>query len=87
VKFNSMGWTRLLATLMLRAITRPALAVALIRTAWRFRRNGWYTRFPFLPLPSMIYVRWRMHTAYGDHNAVPPVQDIVNYALWAARKH
>jgi hypothetical protein len=27
-----------------------------------------------------------MHTAYGDHHALPPVQDVVRYAKWAARK-
>ena len=43
------------------------------------------TRFPFLPLPDREYVRWRMLTAYGDEDAVPPAADIVRYARWAVR--
>jgi hypothetical protein len=26
-----------------------------------------------------------MHTAYGDHDAIPPVKDVVRYARWAVR--
>jgi hypothetical protein len=52
---------------------------------WRFRRRKWYRNWPFLPTPSRDYVRWRMHTAYGDYDAVPPVEDVVRYARWAVR--
>jgi hypothetical protein len=40
---------------------------------------------PFLPLPSRDYLRWRMHTAYGDADVVPPAADIERYARWAVR--
>jgi hypothetical protein len=40
-------------------------------------------RFPFLPIPDATYVKWRMHTAYGDYNAVPPARDVERYARWA----
>jgi hypothetical protein len=30
-------------------------------------------------------VRWRMHTAYGDHDVVPPADDVVRYARWVGR--
>ena len=80
-----MGWTRLSLALALRALRNPAIGVALLRVAWRFRHRHWYRRFPFLPLPARDYVRWRMHTAYGDHDAVPPVRDVVRYARWAVR--
>ena len=78
-----MSWTRLTLTLALRAIVRPARAADLLRVAWRFRSRGWYTRFPFLPLPDRDYVRWRMYTAYGDYDAIPPAQDVERYARWA----
>lgn len=81
-----MSWTRLLASLTLRGVRNPAVAVALVRVAWRFRRRGWYRRFPFLPLPAREYVRWRMHTAYGHDDAVPPAEDLVRYARWAIRE-
>ena len=78
-----MSWTRLTLTLALKALVRPALAADLLRVAWRFRSRGWYTRFPFLPLPDRDYVRWRMYTAYGDYDAIPPAQDVERYARWA----
>ncbi len=80
-----MSWFRLALVLALRAAVRPALAAALVTAAWRFRRNGWWARFPFLPLPSRDYVRWRMHTAYGSEDAIPPAADVERYARWAAR--
>jgi hypothetical protein len=43
-------------------------------------------RFPFLPLPDKAYVRWRMYTAYGDYDAVPPAEDIERYARWAVEE-
>ena len=81
-----MGWTRLSFTLALRALRRPATGVALVRVAWRFRRRGWWRRFPFLPLPARDYLRWRMHTAYGESDVVPPADDVERYARWAVRK-
>jgi hypothetical protein len=80
-----MGWTRLSLTLLTRSLANPATGVALIRVAWRFRRRGWHRRFPFVPMPAREYVRWRMHTAYGRDDAVPPADDIIRYARWATR--
>jgi hypothetical protein len=77
-----MGWTRVTVELMLRTLRRPALAADLLRVAWRFRSRGWYRRFPFLPLPARDYVRWRMHTAYGDYDAVPSAAEVERYARW-----
>ena len=65
-----------------RAIINPRLALDLLRTAWAFRARHWYRRFPFLPLPPRAYLRWRMHTAYGDEEAVPPPEDVIRFARW-----
>jgi hypothetical protein len=73
-------------TLALRSLRDPATGVALLRVAWRFRRRNWWRRFPFLPLPARDYVRWRMHTAYGEHDVVPPAEDLVRYARWAVHE-
>ncbi|MDB4915213.1 MAG: hypothetical protein JWM95_2857 [Gemmatimonadetes bacterium] len=81
-----MSWTGLSAQLALRSLLRPATGVALLRVAWRFRRRHWWRRPPFLPVPSGEYVRWRMYTAYGDDNAIPPASDVERYARWAASK-
>ncbi len=81
-----MSWSRLVLTLARRALVRPALATDLLRVAWRFRSRDWYSRFPFLPLPDKTYVRWRMYTAYGDYDAIPPADDVERYARWATEE-
>jgi len=78
-----MSWIRLSLALALRSLVRPRLGVDLLRVAWRFRSRGWYRRFPFLPIPDSTYVRWRMYTAYGDYDAIPPVRDVERYAHWS----
>jgi hypothetical protein len=80
-----MKWLSLSVSLALRALVNPLLARDLLTVAWRFRRRDWRTHAPFLPLPSREYVSWRMYTAYGDHGAVPPLQDVIRYARWARR--
>ncbi len=77
-----MSWPALLLRLTVRAVTHPSVARDLLRVAWRFRSRDWYRRPPFLPLPDRQYMAWRMHTAYGDHHAVPPAADIERYARW-----
>jgi hypothetical protein len=79
-----MRWLSLALTLALRGLLHPPTGWALLVTGWRFRRLHWWRRFPFLPLPATDYVHWRMHTAYGDHHAVPPAEDVIRYARWAA---
>ena len=80
-----MSWLRVVTALSLRSIRHPSLASDLLRVAWRFRHRHWYRRFPFLPLPDREYVRWRMHTAYGDPDAVPTAKELERYARWAVR--
>lgn len=81
-----MRWSRLLRTLALRSLRNPMTGIALARVAWRFRRRDWLRRFPFLPLPDLEYLHWRMHTAYGRDDAVPSADDVIRYARWATRR-
>jgi len=76
------SWSVLTLRLAGRAAVNPRLALDLVRTAWAFRRRRWWTRAPFLPLPDREYLRWRMYTAYGDENAVPPLGDVIGFARW-----
>lgn len=76
------SWTALSLTLAARALVRPRLALDLLAAAWAFRRRGWWTRPPYLPLPDPTYLRWRMYTAYGDVSAVPPARDVERFARW-----
>lgn len=80
-----MSWLRLTVTLVGRSVRRPSLALDLARVGWRFRNRHWYRRPPFLPLPDREYVRWRMDTAYGSPDAIPPAGDVERYARWAVR--
>ena len=76
-------WIRLSLALGLRAVRHPRIAADLLGVAWRFRSRNWWRKPPFLPLPDSEYLRWRMHTAYGDHDAIPPADDVVRYAKWS----
>lgn len=76
------SWSSLYARLALRAAVSPRLAVDLLRLTWSFRARDWWRRPPFLPVPPRDYVRWRMFTAYGDEDAIPPVDDVVTFARW-----
>jgi hypothetical protein len=75
-------WTALTIALAGRAVVNPRVAWDLLALAWSMRRRRWYRERPFLPLPPAEYVRWRMHTAYGDEHAVPPLADVLRLARW-----
>jgi hypothetical protein len=79
-------WLRLGLVLLWRGIRNPRTGAALLRVGWRFRRRGWYRRLPLLPLPASDYLRWRMYTAYGREDFVPPADDVVRYARWAVKE-
>lgn len=74
--------TSLALALALRALVNPRVALDLVALAWSLRARQWYLRPPFLPLPPPEYLRWRMHTAYGDDETLPPVADVLSFARW-----
>lgn len=76
------SWPSLAAALSIRAALHPRVALDLLSLAWSTRRRGWYRVPPFLPVPPAEYVRWRMYTAYGDEQAVPPTEDVLRFARW-----
>lgn len=80
-----MHYGRLLRRIAGLALRRPGLLPPLLGAAWRFRRRGWYRTPPFLPLPPRAYVEWRLHTAYGSEDAVPPAADLARYLRWTRR--
>lgn len=52
---------------------------------WRTTR-GRRRAFPRSLLPVRAYVRWRLETAYGDGDAVPPAGELLRVAHWARRE-
>ncbi len=76
------SWISLCVALFARAAVNPRVARDLVALAWSMRRRRWDREPPFLPLPPPEYVRWRMLTAYGDEDAIPPVGDVIRLARW-----
>jgi hypothetical protein len=76
---------RLLRRLTGLALRNPGLVPLLLAAAWRFRRRDWYRSPPFLPLPPAPYIAWRLHTAYGAEDALPPAADLRRYLRWTRR--
>ncbi len=68
-----------------RACLDPRVALDLLTLAWAFRRRQWWRLAPFLPLPDRDYLEWRLHTAYGEERALPPVEDVLRFARWRRR--
>ena len=66
------------------AIRKPTLIPLLFQTLWIFRKRGWYSQFPFLPVPSQKYLKWRLETAYGYSEAKPPIEELERYIKWSA---
>ncbi len=77
-----MNWAGLVVRLFSRALVNPRLALDLIEAGWAFRRREWWRKAPFLPVPDPAYLRWRMFTAYGREDAIPPVEDVLRFARW-----
>ena len=75
----------LVFSLAARAALNPRTALDLLTLAWAFRRRAWWRQPPFLPLPDRTYLEWRLHTAYGEERALPPVEDVLRFARWRRR--
>lgn len=75
--------TRTLAALAV----RPDLWAAGISQVRRLAPNGWYARWPFLPLPAREYLEFRVLTQYGDTQRSPEVRDVIDYLEWSRDWH
>ena len=75
-------WTALVFALTWRAALDPRVARDLVSLTWAMRARGWYRTPPFLPLPPVEYLRWRMYTAFGDEESLPSASDVLRYARW-----
>ncbi len=61
---------------------RPGLWPIAIRQARAFTRARWYLNAPYLPIPDLDYLRFRMETVYGTADALPPSKDLLEYLRW-----
>jgi hypothetical protein len=42
----------------------------------------WWTRRPYLPLPTHEYVKFRLETQYGGISPQPTLPDVLKYLQW-----
>lgn len=73
---------RALVVIALAVIMRPSLWVTAARQALTLTPARWWTRAPWLPLPDMRYLEFRLLTAYGDSHHPPRPDDVVAYLEW-----
>lgn len=74
-------------TAILAVILRhPRLWPEALRAARAYLPRGWWRRPPFLPLPDVEYLRWRIVTAYGELPDTVDGHDVVAFLDWRRRQ-
>lgn len=67
-------------------LCRPHLWVTAVAQCFRLARRRWWSRPPFLPVPTREYLAFRAVTQYGGNpdQAVASISagDVVNYLRW-----
>lgn len=63
-------------------LVRPRLWFVAVRQVFVLAPNGWWHRWPILPLPDPAYLRFRLLTAYGATDHPPEPGDVVAYLGW-----
>jgi hypothetical protein len=58
----------------------------LLAAAWQIRRNAWWRRAPFLPVPGREYWTFRLVTATGSASGMTSVREAVEYARWSRQQ-
>ena len=61
----------------------PRLWPAMARQVVKMAPNGWWRRYPYLPVPSESLWNFRLETAYGDLSAVVPEHDLAEVSAWS----
>jgi hypothetical protein len=61
----------------------PGEIPVLARATWRLRRQGWWRRAPFLPVPGRQYWQFRLATATGSPTGTTSVREVIEYAKWS----
>jgi len=76
------GVSGIVARAVMAVAVHPSLWLAAMRQARRLARDRWWARPPFLPLPSLGYVAFRMQTQYGDPRHRLEPDDVIQYLRW-----
>ena len=67
-------------------IRHPSHTPTLLRAGWRLRREGWWRRPPFLPLPAADYWDFRLTTVNGSSSVPLDPEAMVDAATWSLRQ-
>ena len=63
-------------------LAHPSLWATAARQAVRLAPARWWSRPPFLPVPSRPYLELRLVTQYGDGSHAIEGADLVRYLRW-----
>jgi len=63
-------------------LRHPSLWVTGMRQGVQLVPTRWWTRRPYLPVPSRSYLEFRLVTQYGDISHRPEPEDVLNYLRW-----
>jgi hypothetical protein len=66
-------------------LRRPSLWPTAAGQLRRMTPPRWWRRRPFLPVPDREYLRFRLHTMYGDERVVPEPDDVLAYLQWCRK--
>jgi hypothetical protein len=67
---------------VLAVVRHPSLWSTALRQGVRLVPSRWWTRAPYLPMPSRSYLEFRIVTQYGDSSHRPESVDVLNYLRW-----
>jgi hypothetical protein len=67
---------------VLAVIRHPSVWPTALRQGLRLVPSRWWTKAPYLPLPSRSYLEFRLVTQYGDRSHRPEPEDVLNYLRW-----
>ncbi|MDH4148038.1 MAG: hypothetical protein OEY23_23015 [Acidimicrobiia bacterium] len=61
---------------------RPGLWPTALRTGARLAPRSWWRHRPFLPVPAPDYLRFRLHTMYGEAAGPVRAEDVIGWLRW-----
>lgn len=70
------------ASIFIAVLCRPNLWGTALTQLIRLIPRRWWSRAPFLPVPTREYLRFRAITQYGDATHSIKVVDVLSYLNW-----
>ncbi|MCQ3813001.1 MAG: hypothetical protein KTU85_01075 [Acidimicrobiia bacterium] len=68
--------------LLVGVVSHPSLWMTALRAAMRFVPDDWWKQRPYLPIPDLALMRFRITTQYGDPEARIVVDDVLAWLRW-----